>query len=111
MVLAALIDRVFDSSTPSSPRYGEVRRVVQTVTAGGLIELSSNPSASPGVRARVDAALDSLGGRLAGPADLGVEEAAHRAALSALITRYQGRTVMPESVAIDAPAPPPGDPI
>ena len=111
VVLAALIDRVFDSSTPSSPRYGEVRRVVQTVTVGGLIELSSDPTASPEVRSRVDAALESLGGRLAGLADVGVEEAAHRVALAALITRYQGRTAMPESVAIDAPAPPPGDPI
>jgi hypothetical protein len=110
-VLDALIDGVFDSTAPTSPRFGEIRRVVQTVTVGGLIELSSNPSASPEVRARVDGALATLGLALAAPVGVGADEAVHRAALSALIARYQGRTLAPEPVAIAAPALPPGDPI
>jgi hypothetical protein len=111
VVLEALIDRVFDASASISRRHEELRRVVQTVTVDGLIELSSNPAASPGVRARVDAALESLGRLLGSPAEMGPEDAAHRAALAALIARYQGRALMPEPLAIDAPTPPPGDPI
>ena len=111
VVLKALIDRVFATSARTAPRLEEVRRVVQTVTVDGLIELSSNPSASPGVRARVDAALDSLGARLAEPEEFDAGEAAHRDALAALIARYQGRTLVPEAMAAGAPPPPPGDPI
>jgi hypothetical protein len=110
-VLNALIDRVFESTAPTSPRFGEIRRVVETVTVGGLIELSSNPSASPAVRARVEAALIALGARLGAPADLGADEAAHRAALAGLIARYQGRALAPEPILFDAPPSPPGDPI
>jgi hypothetical protein len=111
VVLKALIDRVFATSARTALRLEEVRRVVQTVTVDGLIELSSNPSASPGVRARVDAALDSLGARLAEPEEFDAGEAAHRDALAALIARYQGRTLVPEPMAAGAPPPPPGDPI
>jgi hypothetical protein len=111
VVLEGLIDRVFDPTPPTLPRHGEIRRVVQTVTVNGLIELSSNPAASPEVRTRVDAALATLGVRLVTPADVGADEAAHRAALAALVTRYQGRVLAPEPMAIDAPSPPPGDPI
>jgi hypothetical protein len=110
-VLNALIDRVFDPTAPTSPRFGEIRRVVQTVTVDGLIELSSNPGASPGVRARVGGALATLGLALAAPVDVGEDEAVHRAALSALIARYQGRALVPGPLAIEAPTPPPGDPI
>jgi len=110
-VLDVLIDRVFDPRAPTSPRFGEIRRVVQTVTVNGLIELSSNPSASPEVRARVDGALATLGVGLAAPVDVGPDEVAHRAALVALIARYQRRALVPGPLAIDAPTPPPGDPI
>jgi len=111
VILEALIDRVFDITAPTSPRLGEIRRVVETVTVGGLIELSSNPSASPAVRARVEAALIAIGARLGAPADLGADEAAHRAALAGLIARYQGRALAPEPILFDAPPSPPGDPI
>ena len=111
VILATLIDRAFDSRAAASPRHEEVRRVVQTVTVDGLIELSSNPTASPEVRARVGGALAALGRLLGSPTDEGAEEAVHRAALAALIARYQGRALVPEPVSIDAPAPPPGDPI
>jgi hypothetical protein len=110
-LLDVLIDRIFDSTAPSAPRLVEIRRVVQRVTVDGLIELSSNPAASPEVRTRVDAALDALGGRLVAPADVGADEATHRTALAALITRHQGRPLVPEPIAIAAPPPPPGDPI
>ena len=110
-VLEALIDRVFESTAPSEPRLQEIERVVESVTIDGLISLSSNPAASPAVRARVDAELEALGVSLAGPADVGADEAAHRAALGAIITRYQGRELVPGPVLVDAPPPPPGDPI
>jgi len=110
-ILEGLIDRVFDSPATTSPRLEELRRVVQTVTVGGLIELSSNPAASPEVRVRVDGALATLGALLGSPADVGADEAAHRAALAAIITRYQRRALEPEPLAIGAPTPPPGDPI
>ena len=111
MILEVLIDRVFEPTPPTSPRHEEIRRVVQTVAVDGLIELSSNPAAPFEVRARVDAALDGVGAFLVAPADVDPYEAAHRTALAALIARYQGRLLAPEALAIDAPAPPPGDPI
>ncbi len=111
MILEVLIDRVFASATTTSPRLEELRKVVQTVTVNGLIELSSNLDASPEVRARVNGALTNLELALAAPVEVGANEAANRAALAALIERYQGRAVLPGPLAIDAPTPPPGDPI
>jgi len=111
VVLESLIDRVFDAAPPASPRYEEIRRVTQTVTVAGLIELSSDPAVSPEVRSRVDAALAALGGRLAAASEGAMAEAAHRAALAAFIIRYQGRTLVSKPLTIAVPAPPPGDPI
>ncbi len=111
VVLESLIDHVFDSSAPLSRRHEEIRRVVQTVTLDGLIELSSNSAAPFEVRARVDAALKGVAVDLVASADVRADEAAHRAALTALLSRYQGRSLVPEPLAIDAPSPPPGDPI
>jgi hypothetical protein len=110
-VLTALIDRVFSATTADSPRLEEIRRVTQTVTVAGLIELSSNAGASPEVRARVDAMLKELRGGLAAPLETGTAEAAHRAALADVITRYMDRGLLPAPLAIDAPEAPPGDPI
>jgi hypothetical protein len=111
VILEGLIDRVFDSSAPISRRHEEIWRVVQTVTVDGMIELSSNPAAAPEVRARVDAALNSVGSHLVASVDVDSDDSSHRAALAALISRYQGRSLAPEPLAIDAPSPPPGDPI
>jgi hypothetical protein len=110
-ILTALIGRVFEPTVPNAPRLEEIRRVTETVTVGGLIELASNAEASPGVRARVDAVLEDLRARLMAPSDAGVGEAAHRAALIDVITRYMERGPVPVPLAIDAPVPPPGDPI
>ena len=111
VILEALIGRVFNSATPSSLRLEEVRRVVQTVTVDGLIGLSANPNAMPEVRARVDAALATLGGEMAAPAVVSADETAHGAALRARITRYRERMLASEPVSIETPPPPPGDPI
>jgi hypothetical protein len=110
-ILEVLIDRAFDSPATTSPRFEELRRVVQTVTVDGLIELSSNTDASPEVRSRVGAVLVELRARLAAPSGTGVAEAAHRSALADIITRYIERGLVPAPLAIDAPPPPPGDPI
>jgi len=110
-VLEIVIDRVFDATATTAPRLEEIRRVVQNVTVDGLIGLSSDPAASPEVRARVDAALAALDARLAGPAGVGADEAAHRAALAARIERYRDRALAPQPVPPAALPPPPGDPI
>ncbi len=110
-VLGVVIDRVFDATAATAPRLEEIRRVVQNVTVDGLIRLSSNPAASPEVRARVDAALAALDTRLAGPAVVGADEAAHRAALATRIERYRERALAPKPVPPAALQPPPGDPI
>ncbi len=84
-VLGALVEKSFASPASNEPRRAELRRVVQWVTVRRMIGLSSDPKASPMVRARVDAALRSLGRRLepaAGP------DAAQRAFLAAEIRRY-----------------------
>jgi hypothetical protein len=111
VILEALIDRVFDSTASTSPRLDEIRRVVQTITVDGLIELSANPGASPEVRTRVDASLENLEVGLAESVDAGADEATHRAALSARITRYLGRTMASDPALLNTPSPPPGDPI
>jgi len=79
------------------------------VLVRGLIRLSADANASTGVRARVDAQLDSLRKRLHG---VGTgEEAAQRAFLAAEIGRYlDRRTENPEKLPQPLP-PPPGQPI
>ena len=108
--LSAAFGALTDELAPAT-LLAEIQRVTQTVTVGGLIRLSSNEYASPAVRSRVDAVLESLREGLVLPSTAGVADAAHRAALANLITRYVERGLVPAPLALDAPAAPPGDPI
>ncbi|MEJ2582446.1 MAG: zinc-dependent metalloprotease [Acidobacteriota bacterium] len=111
VVLDTLIDRVFQAQKNQPPRLDEIRRVTQTATVGGLIELASNPDTALEVRGRVDTALAALAARLGSSAEVSSEDAAHQAALAAVVNRYMERAIDPAPISIDAPAPPPGDPI
>jgi hypothetical protein len=110
-VLSSLIETSFGGAAAKSPRHDELRRTVQWVVVRRLIGLSGDPQASPGVRARVDAALRGLGKRLS-PAAGGGDEAAHRAFLAREIERYLERgEQMPAGQRPVPPPPPPGQPI
>jgi Met-zincin/Domain of unknown function (DUF5117) len=110
-VLSSLIETSFGGAAAKSPRHDELRRTVQWVVVRRLIGLSGDPQASPGVRARVDAALRGLGKRLS-PAAGGGDESAHRAFLAREIERYLERgEQMPAGQRPVPPPPPPGQPI
>jgi hypothetical protein len=81
-----------------------------------MIGLSSDPKASPMVRARADAALRALAQRLSGGgggAGAGSKgpEAAQRAFLAAEIERYLKRPEGETARRPEPPEPPPGQPI
>jgi len=120
-VLDALVEKSFagdlSKNRPNDPRraelrHSEIRRVVQWVTVRRMIGLSSDPRASPMVRARVDAALRSLGRRLA-PAPRAGEgpEEEEREFLAAEIRRYLERPEGEPARRPEPPEPPPGQPI
>jgi hypothetical protein len=109
-VLKALEDKAFGGS--GSGRLAEIRRAVQWVVVRRLIGLSSDPQASPGVRARVDEELRTLSGKLARHGSDPFEERAHLAFLSAEIQRYLDRRAQEDPAKRpEPPPPPPGQPI
>jgi hypothetical protein len=89
----------------------EIERVVEVVTVEGLINLAADPSASPGVRSRVEARLEALREVLEATSSGGRVEAAQRAALSDRIDQYQAMPAPPMEPPPVAAEPPPGDPI
>jgi hypothetical protein len=114
-VLDALVEKSFGGppeDIPNDPRRAEIRRVVQWVTVRRVIGLSSDPKASPMVRARTDAALRALARRLepAGSRS-GGPETAQRAFLAAEIERYLQRPEGETARRPEPPEPPPGQPI
>jgi hypothetical protein len=109
-VLKALVGVAFPG-VAEKPRQAELRRTAQDVLVRGLIRLSADPEASPGVRSRVDAELEALRKRLHGGAGTTEDSAAQRAFLAAEIGRYlDRRTENPEKLPQPLP-PPPGQPI
>jgi hypothetical protein len=82
-VMGALVDRAFGggpaaagagggggpggSGGATAERQAELRRVVQWVVVGRLLDLAADPAAAPGVRARVEARLEELGRALRRP--------------------------------------------
>lgn len=109
-VLDALVEKSFGGSVPNDARRAEIRRVVQWGTVRRMIGLSSDPNASPMVRARVDAALRGLSQRLSGGGSKG-PEAAQRTFLAAEIARYLERPEVETAKRPEPPEPPPGQPI
>ena len=110
-VLDAVIAQVFANARPLSARRAEIRRVVQTVALEGLITLSGDAGASPGVRSRVDNRLNALRGMLESSAEGNRVDAANRAALIDRIDQHQAGTTPPTPAPPPAAGPPPGDPI
>jgi len=111
-VLDAVTDAAFGGPATTAVRRQEIRRTVQSAVVRGLLDLASNPAATPAVRARTEASLAALGERLQG-AEQGSarSDAAHRAYLAHEIDRYLHRLRDDPSV-LPAPAPPPpGSPI
>jgi len=116
-VEAALVERAFGQlgdAASTEPRRLEIRRTIQAAVVRALIDLAGAEGATPGVRARTEAALSALGERLrqSEPATAATPESiAHRAYLVREIDRYLGR-LRPETGTVPEPAPaPPGSPI
>jgi hypothetical protein len=114
--LEALVERSFGdrgAGEPADPRRGEIRRAVQAVVVDRLIGLASDPSASPAVRARTEAALETLGARLGEAARAGETGAsvAHAAYLAREIDRHLSRDRSDASPLPAAAGAPPGSPI
>ncbi|HKH47885.1 MAG TPA: zinc-dependent metalloprotease [Thermoanaerobaculia bacterium] len=115
-VLDALVEKSFGGPVPdklpNDPRRAEIRRVVQWVTVRRMIGLSSDPDASPLVRARLDGALRALAQRLEpAPRSGSGPEAEQRAFLAAEIGRYLKRPEGETAKRPVPPEPPPGQPI
>jgi hypothetical protein len=111
MVLREIVGKTFEAPPPTEKGLVEIRRVVQTVTVAGLINLSADEKTTPEVRSRVDALLAGLLERLEGGNGDDWAETAHRAALAADIERHLERDIPPSALPPSATAPPPGDPI
>lgn len=101
-VLEGIRQAVFESP-PESDRHRAVRRRVQAVVVANLIELASNPRATPAVQARAEASLQEIRGSLGEDA-----EASH---LSGSIRRFLERVGPSGEQPAQAPPLPPGDPI
>jgi hypothetical protein len=113
-VLAALEAKSFGGPAPKAERLAEVRRTVQWVVVRRLIALAGDPQAAPGVRARVDAELRALAGKLgkSGPDATADAEAAQGAFLAHEIERHLDRRLQePAAKAPEPPPAPPGQPI
>jgi len=103
-VLSTITARGFESAPAGEPATrSELRREIQRVMVGRLIDLASSPHAPGAVRARVDAELDSLLRAL----DEGRPAGSHERYLSGQIRRYLER---PAREAGTEPAPPPAPP-
>ncbi len=117
-VLDRTVEAVFGGSdgggsNATDPRRLEIRRTVQGVLARALVDLASDPAATPAVRARIEGTLRSLGARLEEATSGGEDRtrAAHRRYLAAEIGRFLSRPHR-ETGPLPRPAePPPGSPI
>ncbi len=110
--LDEVIEKIVSASFSggSSPRLAEIRRTVEAVAVRRLIALAANPAATPGVRARVEAALSSLARRPISGAEP-AEERATFAHLVREIERFFSRAAVLDKPADPVPDLPPGQPI
>lgn len=110
--LEEVIDKIVAASFSggASPRLAEIRRTVESVAVARLIGLAANPTATPGVRARAEAALADLARR---PVSGGepAEERATFAHLVREIERYFRRAEALDRPGDPVPEIPPGQPI
>lgn len=111
-VLAATTEAVFaGEGAGEDGRLAEIRRVTQSVYVRRLIGLAGDALASSAVRARAEAQLQEIAGRVAEGAAESTAARAHRDYLGRTIERFLERPA--EGLGEPAPAPslPPGDPI
>ncbi|MEJ2085023.1 MAG: zinc-dependent metalloprotease [Acidobacteriota bacterium] len=109
-VLQELRSQVLGSA-PESDRQGAIRRRVQDVLVANLIAVSADPTASPAVRARVEAELASIYAWAEPEAGGQGLEAAHRAYLARAIERALDRPAVSSADPVPALPVPPGQPI
>jgi len=111
-LLERFVEKLFDPPDGQTDRWHEVRRTTQQVLVGGLIRLSADPQATPGVRARVDSALAGLSRRFAEAAtERDPAVLAHTAFLAGEIERYLARPYPGFESRLAPRSPPPGSPI
>jgi hypothetical protein len=104
-VLSALVDAAFPEGTAANDRQVEIQRVVQSVVVRRLAELGGNPAASVAVRARAEATLEDLHGKLGAAGDAGSRF------LTREIERHMERPAVAAAAGAAAPPIPPGSPI
>lgn len=109
-VLEGLVETSFGQARDDA-RQDELRRVVQWVVVRRLIGLSSNPEATPAVRARVDGELRNLRKGLEPSGRREDGEADHRSFLAQEIGRYLDRPDTDPRRRPEPPPAPPGQPI
>jgi hypothetical protein len=107
-VLDALVKRAFTPAAGEPPRLAEIRRTVAQVVTSGIIELTSNPAATPGARARAEARLATL---LADLRRQPTPDDATAAFLAGDISRYLTRHATSPAPSPGARPAPPGDAI
>ncbi|HXO18348.1 MAG TPA: zinc-dependent metalloprotease, partial [Thermoanaerobaculia bacterium] len=112
-VLDTLVRSTSGGGKGEGRRQAELRRVAQWVVVNGMLRLSRDHGATPGIRARVDGELARLRQRLQTGQPQGGqgEEAAHRRFLAAEIARHLDRREADAGKPADPPPPPPGMPI
>ena len=115
-LLDSVIQRVFESPSPSQPRLAEVQYAVQTAAVRRLLIAATTPAQSPAVRAALEAALRGLATDLGRSSRSGDPAGrAVRTMLAQDIERYLTRPATtgaaPSSPPGAPPEPPPGPPI
>lgn len=89
----------------ASPRQQEIAHVIQTRLAKALMDLSVQPGAAPGVRARAEARLYAISGRLSGGSG------DHASWLAGRISAHLARGVDAAEAGVPSTEVPPGSPI
>ncbi len=109
-VFTALEAKVF--AAPAAQRQRRIAEVLQSRFASTLIDLATDETASPAVRAETDAFLRTLRARLAPGFRLGqAANRAHRDWLLARIDAHLARPALSAEARVAAPETPPGSPI
>ena len=110
-VLNTMTNHVFVTPKEESPRYGEIRRVIQERLVVTLLEMTASDKTSATVKARVDAQLDKLTDRLSHSRSRDSKQRALQRRLVGLIERHFNRPANAVPTTDKAPEIPPGSPI
>ncbi|HXU32973.1 MAG TPA: zinc-dependent metalloprotease [Thermoanaerobaculia bacterium] len=110
--LEEVLDKIVAASFSggASPRLAEIRRTVEAVAVRRMIGLAGDPAATPGVRARTEAALSDLARRPISGSEP-AEERAYFGHLAREIERFFHRAESLDRPVAAVPEIPPGQPI